>query len=567
MSPFKPGDVYRPPVAPPTLLSRWRSAKLVGAQKHALVVRVRRGYMTRGYLGTRRIDDGSTPFNGSPIYPPLIHDGQNINCWKGQWKPTTPWMTLPNVVSANWTRGFDDATSGASTGSTLTVVMDDVAFLDTEGPAGLYHLIQRGSYSPMRGETPFPSRPKLWSETPWSSKLNGGVQIEVWEGYGTGAEVVPLDEPNPETMSCAPPGGALVRTWTGIVDNCEIDSHPDQITVTARDFSIFLTDQHLLAYNKALELRPPITFADKTWAWTVEPRVSPYHWILVDDAAEVVLMVLIWAGFQEFNVQHFGWSLVSPMHFAETDFLMDIIKEILAQGNFIFYMSPPSNDDRSIGIPRFEYQTVTTPAKPGMLEFRDTDMTEAMQVKWDLTNLPQILRYRGEINDTASGHTLGTDTVKRYMGVYWPPWSGQVGAGYVDNNTSRVAGIIRQFTQTLGVTSTQGLKSDIECYFACILAAMQYGLQMCTAQFQIAGLPAFDLNMQVSVVDEGSGVNSRMWVASIESDHQMGPNGEWHMSIGGALIDTTDFHRLVTDYNNTIGQVQAGRLQPPGPHG
>jgi hypothetical protein len=565
VSPFKPGDVYRPPVVPAKVRERWRSGELVGAAQHALVVRVRQGHMGRGYLSARRIDDGSTPFNGSPIYPPLIHDGQNIDCWKGQWTPTSDWVTLPNVVSANWTRGFDDATSGASTGSALTVVMDSVGFQDTEGAAGLYHVAKRGYYSPMRGATP-PSRPNLWPANDWRNLLNSGAQIELWEGYGTGAEIVPLDTPNPETMSCAPPNAAIVRTWTGIIDNCDIDSHPDQITVTARDFSIFLTDQHLLAYNKALELRPPITFADKTWAWTVEPRVNPYHWILVDDAAEVVLMVLIWAGFQEFNVQHFGWSLGDPMHFAETDFLIDIIKEILAQGNFIFYLSPPTNDDRSIGIPRFEYQNVTLPAKPGMVEFRDTDMTETMQVKWDLTTLPYVLRYRGEISTDGTGSALDGDPIKRYMSTYWPPWSGQVGGasghswGYAaDDDRARVAGILRQFTQTLGVTSTQGLKSNVECTFACILAAMQYALQMCTAHFQIAGLPIFDINMMVSVVDEGAGVNSRLWVASIESDHQLGPNGEWHMSIGGALIDTTDFQALVSDYNDTIARVRAMR--------
>jgi hypothetical protein len=71
---------------------------------------------------------------------------------------------------------------------------------------------------------------------------------------------------------------------------------------------------------------------------------------------------------------------------------------------------------------------------------------------------------------------------------------------------------------------------------------------MISGTFQVAGLPAFDLNDQVSVIDEGTGVNSRCWVASIQSNHTLGPNGSWHMTIGGSLIDVEDTILIARDY-------------------
>src|SRR5947209_7521141 len=108
--------------------------------------------MERGYLDTRRIDDGSTPFNGSPIFPPLR--GIKVN-----------------------------------------------------------------------------ARPSLWQPNSWENVLNGGWQIELWEGYGQSTDIELAW--NPTTNSWAPASGALARTWTGIVEDCDLDSAPDMATITA----------------------------------------------------------------------------------------------------------------------------------------------------------------------------------------------------------------------------------------------------------------------------------------------------------------------------------------------
>ena len=99
--------------------------------------------------------------------------------------------------------------------------------------------------------------------------------------------------------------------------------------------------------------------------------------------------------------------------------------------------------------------------------------------------------------------------------------------------------------------SDTSLGSVAECLFACILTAIQYALQAVTGSFQIPGLPGITLDRQISLIDEGTGTNTRLWVASIESDHTLGPDGSWHMTIGGAMLDTEDMNLISQDYKYT----------------
>jgi hypothetical protein len=702
------------------LRQRWRTRQLVGDAKQTVIVRLRKGYMKRGYLDENRID------NGSPIYPPLIWNGNNHSCFKSVWTPLNAWRALPNIQSVKWARSFDVQTGGEQGGATLTVVMDNIDFTSVTSTAGLYHKIDRGYYSPNRGINT-PTRPKLWQDAAnqWKDVLNAGWQVEVWEGYGIGTDVelVPLD---PDTHSHAPPSGALSRTYTGIVVDCDQESHPDQITLTAQDFSIFLTEQRLTGWNKALEIRSPVTFADRhrtmgekklngpyrtssgavkgdgewrsgahtdptdTTAWIemtlpsgyyeeffvavpanlkmfvslylngegtmdrVHPLPSgwvdlsgtgtgtvnsyPYmrrmtvadsparRWflghgfdvpdgsrlrltftglfkgddgsyyagtdefaayrfgsapadsatdpaatknanghILVGDASEAVRMVLIWAGFQEWEVEDFGWSLGLPVVFGADKFHIDVITYMLQQGAFVFYMGQPTNDDRSIGVPHFEHISALDAPPNRMIEVRDTDMTEAISAKWNLADLPHVMRYRGALTKKTQGGVLigfGTEGMtRRWQATYYPPWSGQwrslspPGGGITyttSDHVERDGSVLRQFTETMGDVSTGQLQSNGECLLACVLAALQYALNMATAQFQVPGISPINLNTQMAVVDEAAAINSRVWVVSIESEHVSGGGeqpGYWRMTIGGALIDTEDMATLRRDYD------------------
>jgi hypothetical protein len=214
-------------------------------------------------------------------------------------------------------------------------------------------------------------------------------------------------------------------------------------------------------------------------------------------------------------------------------------------------MDAPTDHDMSLGVPTFVAQTATDLTPPGgMLQVRDADMVEALAVKWDKSNLPYVMRYRGA-EDPNGTFALG-DTVRRYWGTYWPPWSGHdytnlQGRHYRGGYPmERLGGVRRHVTHT-----NTALKSVAECLFACVLDAIQYALQAVTGTFQIAGRPGITLNQQVSVVDEGTGTNSRLWVASIDSQHTLGPGGAWHMSIGGAMLDTEDMNLIAQDYKYT----------------
>jgi hypothetical protein len=514
---------------PALLKTRWATGELVGDAAHSCVVRIRQGFMNHLYQSPDMLD--TTPGPVEQVFP-VIWGGDNGAPWQGQWVPTGDWITLTNVQSANWVRSFTD-----KGGSTLTVVIDNIAFNEQTGAAGLYHSIDRGWFSPTRGVT-VTSRPSLWAANEWADVFNGGYQVELWEGYGIGADVEPVLDDATDHWS-AP---AASKTWVGLIEDCESESHPDHITLTCRDYSVLLTDQRLMGQNKAREIQSPVTFAAAG-----SPGAEARGRVLVTDAADIVRMILLWAGFHEFQVQNFGWNIRAPMTWGQDAFFIDVIDDVLAQGNYVFFFDPPTDHDLSIGVPVFRPQSATAPPRSTMLQILDTRLSEALTIKWDMSNLPYVMRFRGAISGT--GQTLFADLVKRFMGTYWPPWSGHDYTNLQGNNfsgnypTGRVAGVRRQFSQT-----DPSLESVAECLFACILAAIQYALQAVTGTFQAPGLPGVGLDQQISVIDEGTGTNTRLWVASVESQHTLGPNGSWHMMVGGSVLDTEDMNLIAQDY-------------------
>jgi hypothetical protein len=693
---------------PALLKQRWRSGQLVGDAAHACLVRIRQGWVNHFHETTVMLDTSPD----APTYWPTIRNGDNNRLWQGQWIVTGDWITLPNIQSASWSRDLSD-----NGGSVLTVTMDNVAFRDATGAGGAYHTIDRGYYSPTRG-APVTGRSARWAATEWTDVLNAGYQIELWEGYGVGADVTPVRVGDHWSAPAA------TKTWVGWLDEVDLESHPDHVTLTCRDGSILLTDQRLMGQNKAAEIRAPVTFADRrrtlgetrqsgralssaggttttdarlgvqwlsdvyttptaapwveirlpaghyedfyadftfdgetfyasinaqggnstmdqttslpdgwvdlglgsvpgsgipyifrhanTWTdpsrrWSlgghsfylgdgstlrltftslvVNPDTGRYQagvnafyafrfgtnplaaagveakgWVLVEDAADVIRMILLWAGFHEFHVQDFGWTLEAPMTFGQDAFLIDVITAILAQGNYLFFIDAPTDHDMSLGVPVFRAQTATDPPPGGMLTIQDTQLAEALSVKWDKSNLPYVMRFRGAADDQGTTSPVLGDLARRFTGTYWPPWSGhdytnlQGGGFRGDYPLERLGGVRRQFSQT-----DPGLKSVAECLFACILTAIQYALQAVTGTFQAPGLPGVTLNQQVSIVDEGTGTNSRLWVASVQSDHTLGPSGAWHMTVGGAMVDTEDMNLIALDYRYTYRRYVAAR--------
>jgi hypothetical protein len=284
------------------------------------------------------------------------------------------------------------------------------------------------------------------------------------------------------------------------------------------------------------------------------PGVNANHWVLIDDLADIAKTIFMWAGYHEWEVEELGWSLVFPMSWTMAQFFIDVIDDILAQANWVCYEESPSANSESLGVPCFIHNRATDPPPANMLELTDDDMLETMQPKFDLSNLPWRICYRGNVNK--GGKPYDEELINRFRATYWPPWSG---AGPEITEEGRVGGVRR-----LDETVDENLTSEGQCLFAAMLAAQQYALEAFTVQLQIAGYPGVELNQQISVVSDVTGINSRVWINQIHSEHTLGKKAEWKMTINGALLDTKDQDKITTDLLSQRSLVAAEKILKEG---
>jgi hypothetical protein len=155
----------------------------------------------------------------------------------GYIEPHSDWEKVPNIKSVESDQTFDQ--NGLST---ATIEMDNIFMNEHTGVAGLFHIIERGWFSPFRGYKP-PARPATaptkneWYET-FREK---STQVMVIAGYGD----------------------ARIPIFTGLIGVTELASRPDKNTLTVRDFGQLLTDQRAFAWAKHPQVLDPITFADR----------------------------------------------------------------------------------------------------------------------------------------------------------------------------------------------------------------------------------------------------------------------------------------------------------------
>ena len=493
---------------------RWRSGKQVGDAAPTHRVTVTRGLMDKDYKTFVPAYEGAIQGNSSFG---TIKGGNNHKPWHGFFRATVDPKELPNFLSIKWQQEF--CQKGART---LTLEVENILFKAVVGVQGVYHQIRRGVLSPWLG-LKLAGRfiPPNWAqEEEWFEVLDNGYRVDVWEGYGD----------------------QLCRTFVGFIEDADIETQPDRITITARDLSILFTDMRVVGFNKAPEMGGvAITLSDKKSAEKEEKsaaKVKTKGWLLVKDATDVIARVFLWAGFKEWRINKFGLSLLQIETYGMEQFFQDMIDQIQAQANWVYFMESPTEHSQSIGRPVFEKVTAIDPPPRGMLEVRDTDLLESLKFKADLSKLPFIIRYRGNVDK--NGTTYGSDTAKRFNAAYFPPWSG---AGrYEETGINRVAGVRRH-----EVVVDEHLLSDNECMVAAIRLAMEFALEAYTAEVQISGYPGFELNQQFSVVDHTTGINSRIWVSGIQSDHQCGKEANWKMTVQGAVIDSLDLQRIKED--------------------
>jgi hypothetical protein len=291
------------------------------------------------------------------------------------------------------------------------------------------------------------------------------------------------------------------------------------------------------------------------------PDPKQGKWILVDDISEIVKVALRWAGFKEWDVESTGTSLPKDFQltFHNGDTLMDIIKKCQEITGYTFFIGEPSGgeDEYSIGVPIFRTANVLGMYDLGREEIRDDQLLTGIQVKQDLTVLSHIYWIRGKVTDPpknhkkpvrgASGQLLGEAGDYRIQIYYVPPWS----------RDNEEGDIIRHFVAKY---DSLGSKKGLET--AARLAALQAALQSLTAVIEIPGHPGITVDSIVGVRDQGTGLNTRLYVASRSSTFRAGQSTEWKMTLGGSLIDSPNVQAVALDLYAVLTAKEAKGAKP-----
>lgn len=662
---------------------RWRNGRHIAASTPYQRVAIRTGRFDRGY----------ETWEGGNVNATIANTPRSTP-WQATWDPDSEYVDLPNVGEVQLRQSL-----GESNGITVaTIQLENITYPAVAGPGGTYHAVKRGYLSPLRGYQP-PGIPGLVengtvvAKNEWFEKLDRNAQITIWQGYGA---------------------DQAVKVFTGMIDDVDLSSQPDRITITARDFGQMLTDCRVFGYNKEPTIRR-VKFIDRNQAdkvakvgynaqasseddsdhlaryvldkdpntfWRSQPNgaanvtewvdirlpqgryedyylwpefdgmeiyvslyARPYksndagvelapkmdgaaiaegwvdvglgdvpganggrpyiqhvtglsarglyrtlghtfvvgensilrvhfrelqrwrnpnvrgatsnyyagakrlfanerhqlsdakkgHWILVDDVADIVKVILRWAGFKEWNIESTGVPLAKPLVIPESDFYIDVIKRVQDVVNYVFFIADPTSDDLSLGVPTFRKTTAVDRRLAPVAHVRDTDLLTGIQAKLTDEPLGYIIRVRGrEGKLDEGGRLLGSGTSRRIMFVYRPPWT-------IKN---RLAGQIKHV-----VHSNPLFKTMEDCKFAAYYIALEEALKSATATIEIPGFPGVELDQHVAVLDVGTGLATRIWIAERSTTFKLGEQTAWSTSLGGALIDVPDVVDMTTVIN------------------
>lgn len=551
LNPYWPNEYDGVPVSK-TFLDRWRSQQHVGAAAPWAKVSIRRGYMKHSMHSSWPGPNAPLTVRGrKPLPFGRLVGTSNFPQWYPDWTPTTDWMELPGVAqielnqSVNYAGGDGGDGSGGAGGSNgiavATITADNVAWTEIAGNLGAYHEKQRGWLWPWRGWVPT-NRPggQALVKNQWYRTLPN-AQILVQQGYGE---------------------DVAVKTFTGLIDGLGPGTiRPDRITLTARDFGSTLVDVNPFGWNKDTRVKDPTYFIPPDYPNEAAlSKRKTHNWVIVKDATDIVRCALRWCGFKEWEIEDSGVELKTAYLVDRSKTWMDVINEVASQLGYVFFISEPTNDDLSIGVPIFRKQSVlnTQGRQPILLD--DTSMTD-FQPQHDNTNDRFVIRVRGALASRVKGGRpiiggdMTIDGQIRVTATYFPPWA------------EAMSGIIKQLTYyNIGSNGVLGFKTEQECIVATILIAVQIALSRDTAQVECAGLPAFGLDCMAFINDWiASGIVSRLYITGKQSTMVIGGDGSstsppsnapgsvndspfWTSTITGSLIDNPEWDRILQDY-------------------
>jgi hypothetical protein len=281
-------------------------------------------------------------------------------------------------------------------------------------------------------------------------------------------------------------------------------------------------------------------------ARTRKEAAKNFHWILVDDVSDIVKTVLQWVGIDDWEIETVGSRLKDKIVFDRSSFLIDIIRKITEATSYIFYLRPPEEFDTSdlspgnkknlsMGVAVFrQNEAMTTRPRDKRYTVKDDNVITGIQPQFTGAPLAQSIRVRGKL--ISSWKALKdpnyvpkpNDNVGRFFYNYRPVWArgGSAAAGH------GAAGLRKHEFHTDPLIS-----SNYECKVACLLIAFRMALQASACTVQVPFFPPINLDQQLAVYDEGTGLSSRIWVATRDWEYVGGEERRFAMTLGGSLLD------------------------------
>lgn len=268
------------------------------------------------------------------------------------------------------------------------------------------------------------------------------------------------------------------------------------------------------------------------------------HWILVDDVSDIVKTVLQWVGITDWEIESVGVRLKDKLVFDRQTFLIDIIKKVASQTSYVFYVKPPDEFDvddlspgnttnQSMGVAIFRQNSAMKQRPLNRVEaVKDTNLLTAVQAAFDANALAQSIRVRGKVVGARRGqdrsvHRLGADPTLRYQYSYRPVWA--------RGSSSGGANLRRHELHYDDL-----IANEYECKVACLMIAFRQALEAAKAEIELPMWPLIHLDHQVLMFDTGTGLSTRLWVATRSWNYISGEQGEFKMNLGGSLLDTND---------------------------
>jgi hypothetical protein len=86
-------------------------------------------------------------------------------------------------------------------------------------------------------------------------------------------------------------------------------------------------------------------------------------------------------------------------------------------------------------------------------------------------------------------------------------------------------------------------------------------LQACACSVQVPFFPPIDLDQQIAVYDEGTGISTRIWIASRDWEYAGGEERRFSMTLGGSMLDV----EIVERTRQELKRVLNNRGYDPAP--